>query len=154
MLPLNKIPKLKLMEIIARVDFFKPFALDEREILLQRSKCYKCVKGHHIQSELDDNSHFYVMLSGEAEILKQGEQEALGVIKAGEFIGEGSFIKKRRKSAAAKALTDSIVLCMDQDTLNGLPNAIKNKFKDSIIEGMAKRIMYLSDEIQHLKHPQ
>ena len=75
----------------------------------------------------------------------------MGKVKAGEFIGEGSFIKKRPKSATAKALSDCIVLCMDQDTLHGLPVIIKDKFKDGVIEGMAKRIVYLSDEIQHLK---
>lgn len=151
MLPINKISKLKLLEIIARIDFFKPFAIEEREIILQHAKCYKCVKQHYIQSELDHNSHFYILLSGKAEILKHGEKQVLGTIKAGEFIGEGSFIKKRRKSATARALQDCIVLCVDQDTLNGLPHVIKNTFKDSIIEGMAKRIVYLSDEVQKLK---
>ena len=55
-------------------------------------------------------------------------------------IGEGSFIKKRPKSATARALNEVIVLCMDQDTLHGLPVALKDKFKDSVIEGMAERI--------------
>lgn len=148
MLPLNKISKLKLLEIVARVDFFKPFTSDQRELLLQHSKCYKCVKGGLIQSEFDHNSHFYIILSGEAEILKAGSSVVIGHISAGEFIGESSFIKKRPKSAAARAKVDSIVLCMDQDSLQGLPLALKETFKDSIIEGMAKRIVSLSNQIQ------
>ena len=150
MLPLNKVSKLKLLEIVARIDFFKSFTIDQRELLLQHAKCYKCIDGHLIQSPVDHNSHFYIILSGEAAIFKQGIVDPVGFVKAGEFIGEGSFIKRRAKSTAARATTDSIVLCMDQDTLQGLPAQLKNTFKDAIIEGMAKRIMYLSDEIVRL----
>ncbi|NVK23354.1 MAG: cyclic nucleotide-binding domain-containing protein [Gammaproteobacteria bacterium] len=152
MLPITKVPKIKLLEIIARIDFFKPFSLAEREILLERSSCYKCVKGQKIQSELDNNSHFYIVLSGQVSIFKHGSDTVLGNINVGEFIGEGSFIKKRPKSATAKAITDSIVLCVDQGALTNLPHSIKDKFKDSVIEGMAKRIVYLTKNIQELKN--
>lgn len=151
MLPLTKISPLKLLEIVARVDFFKPFTLEQRELILQRSKVYKCVNGHYVQTEMDNNSNFYILLSGEVSIIKHGSTTTLGLVKAGEFIGEGSFIKKRPKSATAKANSDCIVLCVDQDSLNGMPVAVKDKFKDSIIEGMAKRIGYLTEEIQNLK---
>jgi len=151
MLPLSKIPQIKLLEIIARVDFFKNLTLSQREILLQRSRVYKCVKDHFIQTELDENSNLYILLSGNVDIVKRGSETVLGHVNAGEFIGEGSFIKKRPKSAAAKATTDCIVLCLDQDSLSGLPNALKDKVKDSIIEGMAKRISSLTEQIQQLK---
>ena len=152
MLPLNKISKLKLLEIIGRINFFKGFTIAQRELLLQKSKVYNCKPNQFVQSELDHNSHFYIVLSGEVEILKQGGSQALGIIKAGQFIGEGSFIKKRPKSATAKALNEVIVLCMDQDTLHGLPHALKDKFKDAVIEGMAERIVYLSGQIQDFHH--
>lgn len=151
MLPLSKIPHIKLLEIIARVSFFKPFSLQQRELLLLRSKVYKCKAQHHIQSERDENTNFYIVLSGEVAVMRKDSEGEVGRIQAGEFIGEGSFIQKRPKSAAAKALTDCIVLCLDQDSLSGLPNVIKDKVKDAIIEGMAKRISYLTDEIQKYK---
>ena len=150
MLPLNHISKLKLLEIVGRIVFFKSFTIEQRELLLQKSKVYSCKQNQLVQSELDHNSHFYIILSGEVEIIKQGETLALGKIKAGQFIGEGSFIKKRPKSATARALNDVIVLCMDQDTLHGLPIGLKDKFKDAVIEGMAERIVYLSDQIHDL----
>ena len=151
MLPIAKVPKFKLLEIIARIEFFKPFTVAEREQLLMHSTCYKCVKGHLVQSEFDNNSHFYIVLSGKVSIFKHGSETVLGNINVGEFIGEGSFIKKRPKSATAKAITDCIILCVDQDTLSGLPHSIKDKFKNSVIEGMAKRIVYLTKNIQELK---
>ncbi|WP_286264740.1 Crp/Fnr family transcriptional regulator [Thalassotalea atypica] len=150
MLPLNNISKLKLLEIIGRITFFKSFTIAERERLLSSTKVYKCAKEQYVQSELDHNSHFYIVLTGEIEILRQGKAQALGSISAGQFIGEGSFIKKRPKSASAKALSESIILCIDEDTLHGLPSVLKDKFKDAVIEGMAQRIQYLSDQIQRL----
>lgn len=151
MLPVTKIPHIKLLEIIARVDFFKSFSPSQREILLQRSQVYKCKKEHFVQTEQDQNSNFYILLSGEVAILKRETNSILGHVKAGEFIGEGSFIQKRPKSAAAKALADCFVLCLDQDSLSGLPVAIKDKVKDAIIAGMTKRIQYLSNEIEALQ---
>lgn len=126
MFPLNNISKLKLLEIIARITFFKPFTIEQRELLLQKSKVYQCKANQLVQSEQDHNSHFYIVLSGEIEIVKQGGAQILGQIGPGQFIGEGSFIKKRPKSASARAKTDALVLCMDQDTLHGLPYALKD----------------------------
>lgn len=151
MIPLNKISKLKLLEIVARIDFFKQFSLMQRELLLQHTKCYKCKQGKFVQRESDLNSHFYIVLSGEVAIFKKEMDIPLGLVKAGEFIGESSFIKKRPKSAAAKATVDTIVLCMDEDTLNGLPGNLKDMFKDAVIEGMASRIAKLTEEIRTLK---
>ncbi|MFD2167449.1 Crp/Fnr family transcriptional regulator [Thalassotalea euphylliae] len=151
MLPLNNIPKLKQLEIIGRIPFFKSFTLEQRDLLLQKSKIYQCKAYQLVQSEVDHNSHLYIVLSGEIEILRHNNDARLGVIQAGEFIGEGSFINRRPKSATARALSDAIVLCMDQDTLRGLPLALRDKFKDSVIAGMAERIVYLSDQIQELQ---
>ncbi len=83
-------------------------------------------------------------------ISKKGTDKVVGYISVGEFIGESSFINKNRKSASAKAVEDSNILCIDQDALRGLPAKLKDKYKDAIIEGMASRIVYLTNQIQNL----
>jgi len=155
MLPLKNISHLKLLEIVARVNFFKGLSVGERELLLNSSTCYKCVKDKFVQTEDDLNRNFYIVLSGKIAITKknsiyQGEDKIVGYISVGEFIGESSFINKQRKSASAKAVEDSIILCIDQDALRGLPGKLKDKCKDAIIEGMASRIVYLTNQIQQL----
>ncbi len=148
MLPLKNIPHLKLLEIVARVNFFKNLSVGEREILLNSSTCYKCFKDKFVQTEEDLNRNFYIVLSGKLAITKKGTDKAVGYVSVGEFIGESSFINKRRKSASAKAVEDSIILCIDQDALRGLTGKLKDKCKDAIIEGMASRIVYLTEQIQ------
>ena len=95
------------------------------------------------------------MLSGKIAITKQNSAEhatdkIVGYICVVEFIGESSFINKHRKSASAKAVEDSIILCIDQDALRGLPAVLKDKCKDAIIAGMAARSIYLTEQIQQL----
>ena len=53
----------------------------------------------------------------------------------GEFIGESSFINKQRKSASAKAVEDSIILCIDQDALRGYPASLKINAKMLLLKG-------------------
>jgi len=150
MLPLKNIPHLKLLEIVARVKFFKGLSVGERELLLNSSTCYKCFKDKFVQKEEDLNRNFYIVLSGKVAITKKGTDKIVGYVSVGEFIGESSFINKHRKSASAKAVEDSIILCVDQDALRGLPGKLKDKCKDAIIEGMANRIVYLTEQIQKL----
>jgi len=144
MFPLKNIPHLKLLEIVARVNFFKHLTVSERELLLNSSSCYKCYKDKFVQKEDDLNRNFYIVLSGKVAITKNGTDKVLGYVSVGEFIGESSFINKHKKSASAKAVEDSIILCIDQDALRDLPAQLKDKCKDAIIEGMASRIVYLT----------
>lgn len=150
MLPLKNISRLKLLEIVARINFFKSLTVTQRELLLDTATCYKCYKDKYVQSEDDLNSNFYIVLSGKVAITKNGTDNIVGYISVGEFIGESSFINKHRKSASAKAVEDAIILCIDQDALQGLPAKLKDKCKDAIIEGMASRIAYLTNQIQAL----
>jgi len=145
MFPLRNIPHLKLLEIVARVNFFKHLSVGERELLLNSSICYKCYKDKFVQKEDDLNRNFYIVLSGKVAITKNGTDKVVGHVAVGEFIGESSFINKHRKSASAKAVEDSIILCIDQDALRDLPVQLKDKCKDAIIEGMASRIVYLTN---------
>lgn len=148
MLPLNKISRLKLLEIVARVSLFKPFSIQQRELLLDRARCYQCKKGQFIQKEGEHSADFFLVLAGNVEIYRH--ENYLGTVEAGQFIGESSFIQRKPKSASAKATVDTIVLCMDKDMLKGLPHGIRDKFKDAIIEGMASRIDYLNARIVDL----
>jgi CRP-like cAMP-binding protein len=155
MFPLKNISQLKLLAIVARINFFKSLSVGQRELLLNSSTCYKCYKDKYVQKQDDLNRNFYIVLAGKIAIIKQNSAEhaidkIVGYIGVGEFIGESSFINKQRKSASAKAVEDSIILCIDQDALRGLPAGLKDKCKDAIIAGMAARIVYLTNQIEQL----
>jgi CRP-like cAMP-binding protein len=145
MLPLSNISKLKLLEIVGRLKLFQTFTLQQRELLIDRSRCYKCKKGQFIQTEGEFNADLFIILSG--EVLISQKSKYLGSLGAGQFIGENSFIQRKPKSASAQAVDDVIVICLDQDALTGLPVGVQSKFKDAIIDGMSERIAYLNKRI-------
>lgn len=153
MLPLNKISKLKLLEVTARLPFFKRFSTAERTYILESgTQCYVCKQNKPVQIEGDLDTQFYLLLSGKVAIIKKTSNKVLGTINPGEFIGEGSFINNRPKSASGIATDESILLSINQAALNKLPAVLKDKVKDAIIEGMANRIVYLTERIQGSHH--
>lgn len=143
---IHSVSKLKLLEIMNRLAFFKEFTNDERRLLLEdKLQVYSCRKGRAITHEGDNDSAFYLLLSGTAKI-ERGEEE-LGRVHAGEFIGEGAFVTRRPRSASAISAEDCILLRLDHKALRSLGASLREKVKDAIITGMAQRIVHLNERL-------
>lgn len=143
---IHSVSKLKLLEIMNRLAFFKEFTNDERRLLLEdKLHVYSCKKGRAITLEGENDTAFYLLLSGNARI-ELAEQE-LGRVQAGEFLGEGAFVTRRPRSASAIATEDSILLRLDHQALRSLGASLREKVKDAIITGMAKRIVHLNERL-------
>lgn len=66
-------------------------------------------KGEYILREFDPADYAYVILHGEVGIFKRGAQDKiipLGLVKAGEYLGELGIVSGKTRSAEAIALTD------------------------------------------------
>lgn len=146
---LGKVNKLKLLEFFNRLDFFSDFSVEQRDLLFDAvDGFFHCKEGRYVHKQGDLDSNFYLLLSGHLEVSKGESDTKVGDIRAGEFFGEGSFIEIRAKSTTARATKDSILLCISRQGLNKMPSTIRELFKDAIIEGMAKRIVYLTEMLQ------
>ncbi|MBD1582387.1 cyclic nucleotide-binding domain-containing protein [Pseudoalteromonas sp. S16_S37] len=146
---LENVPLIKQLEIINRLNFFADFSLAERQVLLESfSRLYLVNSGRHAFKRFELDNRLFIVLSGEFVIFKSNELQELGRILPGEFIGEGAFICHREHSTSAKAIKDSILLAITPDAMTRLPNVIREKVKDKIIEGMSLRINKLSSFIE------
>ena len=146
---IENIPLFKQMEIINRLDFFKEFTLNERQILLESfGLLYLINKNQFLFKEFDNDKRLFIVLSGSLMVFKHSHLLELGSIEPGEFIGEGAFINNRERSINARAKESAIVLAITADALTRLPNVIREKIKDRIIEGMSLRIAKLSEHIE------
>ena len=146
---IENIPLFKQMEIINRLDFFKEFTLNERQILLESfGLLYLINKNQFLFKEFDNDKRLFIVLSGSLMVFKHNHLLELGSIEPGEFIGEGAFINNRERSINARAKESAIVLAITADALARLPNVIREKIKDRIIEGMSLRIAKLSEHIE------
>lgn len=145
----DRISKLRLLEIINRLDFFKQFSLEERQVLLEdRLEVYFCKKNFRVFREGEIDATFYLILSGKINIVQTQRKRILGTLSAGDFLGEGAFITQGRRSASAVALEDALLLRLDITALRSLNAAIREKLKDAIIAGMAQRIVELNERVQ------
>ena len=137
------------MEIVNRLHFFKDFTLAERQVLLESFGLLYLVSQHQfLFKQYDNDKRLYIVLSGALLVFKHNHLLELGTIEPGEFIGEGAFINNRERSKSARAKTDTIVLGITPEALTRLPNVIREKIKDRIIEGMSLRIAKLSEHIE------
>ncbi|MBQ4846585.1 cyclic nucleotide-binding domain-containing protein [Pseudoalteromonas sp. MMG005] len=146
---LENVPLLKQLEIINRLNFFNEFTLSERQVLLESfSHLYLVHEKHHAFKRFELDNRLFIILSGEFIIFKKSQLLELGRVGPGEFIGEGAFICHKEHSTSAKALKDSILLAITPEAMTRLPNVIREKVKDKIIEGMSARISTLSNFIE------
>ncbi len=146
---IEHIPLFKQMEIVNRLHFFKDFTLAERQVLLESFGLLYLVNQHQfLFKQYDNDKRLYIILSGALLVFKHNHLLELGTIEPGEFIGEGAFINNRERSTSARAKTDPIVLAITPEALTRLPNVIREKIKDRIIEGMSLRIAKLSEHIE------
>ncbi|BDF95722.1 MULTISPECIES: Crp/Fnr family transcriptional regulator [Pseudoalteromonas] len=146
---IEHIPLIKQMEIINRLNFFKEFTLNERQVLLESfSHLYLINKDRFLFKQFDNDKHLYIILSGAITVFKHSHLVDLGTIEPGEFIGEGAFINNRERSTSARAKSDTIVLAITPESLTRLPNVIREKIKDRIIEGMSERIAKLNHYLE------
>lgn len=144
---IQSVSKLKLLEIMNRLDFFIEFSNDERRLLLEdKLRLYSCKQGQPLTRQGDTDTSLYLMLSGHARVEKN-EQE-LGTVRSGEIIGEGSFVSRQPRSASVIATVDCIVFRIDNKGLRTLGAVIREKVKDAIIRGMAKRIVHLNERLE------
>lgn len=147
----DRVSKLKLLEIINRLEFFRTFSLDERRILLEdRLEVYFCKKNFRVFREGEIDATFYLVLSGKVNIVQTQRNRILGTVGAGDFLGEGAFITQGPRSASAVAYEDALLLRLDITALRSLSAAIREKLKDAIIAGMAQRIVELNERVQAL----
>ncbi|MBB1292848.1 MAG: CRP/FNR family cyclic AMP-dependent transcriptional regulator [Pseudoalteromonas rhizosphaerae] len=146
---IEHIPLIKQMEILNRLSFFREFSLNERQVLLESfSHLYLINKDRFVFKQFDNDKQLYIVLSGAIVVFKHSHLMDLGTIEPGEFIGEGAFINNREHSTSARAKSDTIVLAITSEALIRLPNVIREKIKDRIIEGMSERIAKLSHYLE------
>lgn len=144
---IQSVSRLKLLEIMNRLDFFIEFSGEERRILVEdKLEVYSCKEGRAITRQGEHDTAFYLLLSGTARIEK--DQQELGIVRTGEFLGEGSFVTRQPRSASAIANTDCILFRLDNKALRSLGAVIREKVKDAIIRGMARRIVHLNERLE------
>lgn len=92
--------------------------------------------GDYIIRQGDVGDLFYVILSGEVEVLREQPNDTatrLATLKQGEYFGESALMSGRRRNASVRALTPVDVMCLGSDDFNTLAGSWL-KFSESLQE--------------------
>ncbi|UCG29362.1 MAG: cyclic nucleotide-binding domain-containing protein [candidate division WOR-3 bacterium] len=114
---------MKEKDVLSQVYLFRELTPGEMERLLSISKEKKVKKNEIVFREGDIGDAFYLIVTGSVRIstLVPGVgEEALTILKEGEYFGEMALIDDAPRSASAIANDDAMLLCIGKDDFRKL----------------------------------
>ncbi len=135
-------------EILEKVSLFDDLEPEEKDILSLFNWCFVVYQpSEHLTDEDSLDKRFFILMSGQANIYKGDPPQLLTQLKAGEIIGEISFLTNEPRTASVVATVKSSALVVDQPLLDKLPASMREKLKDQIILKMAQRLNRMNNRL-------
>lgn len=105
--------------------------------------------GRTLLQEGEDSQSMYLVLEGELAVSrKEGDRDVvLGYVKAGELVGELSFLDKKPRSATVKALTDCKLFQIPQKTYDEIFED-QPRWLGAFVKTLAARIRKADERIK------
>jgi len=104
--------------------------------------------GRTIISQGDLGQEFALIVSGEAQVIKDGV--VVATIGPGTYFGEVALLDSVPRTASVVAATDLVLEVLDRRGFNTLLDDLP-QLSRSLLTGMAHRLSEIEDEAQHLR---
>jgi len=139
---LNKtLSKDQALNILGKVAFFDDLTPTEKQQLAGFNWCFVVYDDHeYLTDEGSLDKRFFVLLSGHVNIIKGIQQQIITQMKAGEIIGEISFLTNEPRTASVVATEKTTALVINQELLQNMLPELREKLKDQITLKMAQRL--------------
>lgn len=141
-------------KLLKKVSFFDTLSDDELSEVILAAKKESLKEGDKIFKEGDKGDKFYVILSGAVRISKSipgiGE-EALCVLKPGDYFGEMALIDDSPRSADVMSHEDSELMSVTKGDLKKLMESnveLGNKLLWKFVSTLSKRLRETNDKIR------
>lgn len=142
---------LKVLEILGRIPLFQHMTIAQRKHIVAMPKAFEVYEEKDvIVTEGVYEPFFYILLSGEVDVIYQGQNVAH--LKPPQFVGEVGFICREPRIATVIASTRCLVMKLDSENFRELPIKIREAIKDKIILGLAGRIKQFNGQIAQMKN--
>ncbi|MDT8316377.1 MAG: cyclic nucleotide-binding domain-containing protein [bacterium] len=142
------------IDILKKVRFFDTLTEDELKEIASLSKTEEYKEGETIFKEGDEGERLFIILSGAVRISKNipgmGE-EALSVLRAGDYFGEMALIDNAPRSADARIHEDSSLMTLSKKDLETLMDEKKDmgyKILSKFVETLSQRLRDTNDKIR------
>jgi CRP-like cAMP-binding protein len=132
----------QLLDVFAKVSFFEFFTIAEKELVANfKSNMLGFTNGQYIIRQGDTDNSVYILLKGKANITKKEKASVIiNTLKAGAVFGEIAFFCSKTRSTNVIANGSAMVLKMEWALFEQLPEEVKNKIKDKLIEVLIQRL--------------
>lgn len=127
--------------VLDKVAFFDDLSATEKRQLAGFNWCFVVYEaGDYLTDEGSLDKRFFILLSGQVNIIKGTQKQLLTQLKAGEILGEISFLTNEPRTASIAAATQCSALVINQELLDELTIEMREKLKNQIILKMAQRL--------------
>lgn len=109
-----------LRDLLRRVTYFENFTDLELRQLIEYGYRQLFPEGQVIFEENDPGNSFYVILSGQVEVISQKTGQYIATLHEGEFFGEMSLLLGATRTATVRTMQDSILFIVEQHDLKKL----------------------------------
>lgn len=146
---IHHINKLKLVELINRVDLFKELDVRQRERLALTPNIMVSIdEGETFIKQGQFDPNLFVILSGTATVTMN--KERVTEVSAGAFLGEFGFLFEEQRIASVTADSPIVAIKLNKSTFDTLDISIKAKLKDRLMKGLIERVQHQNRLIQDL----
>ncbi len=136
----DTVPDAEKFSILRRLEFFQQFSDVDLWQVLRIAEWAKYAPGEVIIHEGDVDTSFFVLVSGEVKVSKQGK--ILNILKAGECFGEMSYVgsRKFRRSASVTAANAVTVVEVKSTALGHATETCVHAFDTAFLELLVSRL--------------
>lgn len=128
------INRVKILNILDKIDFFSAFNPGEKNMIADtRSRFVAAEKDEYIIRQGEADSAFYILLHGAASVTLEENGKKLADLGPGDFFGEVSFLTKTPRTSNVIASETCILFRFDKKVMHSLPPLTREKIKDKII---------------------
>lgn len=137
---------------VSIVPIFKNLTFDEQLEVSKHAKTKQFEKDDYLYQAGDIKNNLYIIHKGSVKITRytyDGDEQVVRILKAGDFIGEKSFLTNKKSNEYAVVLEKSEICVIDnEDFKKHLENKPLIMFK--IIEELTKRLSDLEQLVENI----
>jgi CRP-like cAMP-binding protein len=125
------------VELLKRVPLFSRLKQKQLEKIAQIADEIDLPAGKEMATEGDRGREFFVLLKGEADVMKAGEK--INTMKEGDFFGEIALVTKMPRTATVTATSDVDVLVITEAAFDSLLKK-SPEIGRGVAEALAERV--------------
>ncbi|MDH5544239.1 MAG: cyclic nucleotide-binding domain-containing protein [Gammaproteobacteria bacterium] len=119
--------------------------------IIEKSSVFTCEPGVYMLCEGDTGDAFYILVGGQAKVVRGDPEQHLFDLGRGDCFGEMALIDHQPRSASVRAISSCVVMEITQDTLFDLYQTNPKQYTllhMNMAREVSRRLRYADNHIQ------